>query len=125
MGAGYSGLRQITTLRPSYLKLDRTLICAIDSDPDRGALVSALLSYAQQTGGHLVAEGVETVDELRTLTQLGVELVQGFYLARPGWPWPQVEAVEELSGPRNLIGSRRGPGRASRPQAATLHDAQA
>jgi diguanylate cyclase (GGDEF)-like protein len=125
MGAGYSGLRQITTLRPSYLKLDRTLICAIDSDPDRGALVSALLSYARQTGGHLVAEGVETADELRTLTQLGVELVQGFYLARPGWPWPEVEAVEELSGRRDLIGSRRGPGRGSPPPAATLRDAQA
>src|ERR1019366_1628762 len=59
-GAGYSGLRQITTVRPSYLKLDRSLICEIDGDPDRGALVSALLGYARQTGGHLVAEGVET-----------------------------------------------------------------
>jgi EAL domain-containing protein (putative c-di-GMP-specific phosphodiesterase class I) len=90
MGAGYSGLRQITTLRPSYLKLDRSLISGIDTDPDRGALVTALLGYARQTGGHLVAEGVETEAELETLQVLGVDLVQGYLLARPGWPWPEV-----------------------------------
>jgi diguanylate cyclase (GGDEF)-like protein len=94
MGAGYSGLRQITTVRPTYLKLDRSLISGIDSDPDRGALVSAMLGYARQTGGHLVAEGVETEAELETLLALGVELVQGYYLARPGWPWPEVRARE-------------------------------
>ena len=90
MGAGYSGLRQLTTVRPTYLKLDRSLVSNINADPDRGALVSAMLGYARQTGGHLVAEGVETEAELGALTQLGVELVQGFYLARPGRPWPSV-----------------------------------
>lgn len=90
MGAGYSGLRQITTLRPSYLKLDRSLISGIDADPDRGALVTAMLGYARQTNGHLVAEGVEAEAELETLRALGVDLVQGYYLARPGWPWPKV-----------------------------------
>jgi EAL domain-containing protein (putative c-di-GMP-specific phosphodiesterase class I) len=93
MGAGYSGLRQITTLRPTYLKLDRSLISGIDTDPDRGALVSAMLGYARQTNGHLVAEGVETEAELETLRALGVELVQGYYLARPGWPWPRVHRM--------------------------------
>jgi diguanylate cyclase (GGDEF)-like protein len=90
MGAGYSGLRQITTVRPSYLKLDRSLISGIDGDSDRGALVSAMLGYARQTGGHLVAEGVENEAELETLIALGVDLVQGFYLGRPGAPWPDV-----------------------------------
>jgi diguanylate cyclase (GGDEF)-like protein len=93
MGAGYSGLRQITTLRPTYLKLDRSLIAGIDGDTDRGALVAAMLGYARQTGGHLVAEGVETEAELETLLALGVELVQGYYLARPGWPWPEVREI--------------------------------
>ena len=89
MGAGYSGLRQVTTVRPTYLKLDRSLISGIDADHDRGALVTALLGYAHQTGGHLVAEGVETAAELETLRALGVELVQGFLLGRPGPPWPE------------------------------------
>jgi diguanylate cyclase (GGDEF)-like protein len=91
MGAGYSGLRQMTTVRPSYMKLDRSLIRGIDSDPDRGALITALLGYARQTGGHIVAEGVETAAELAALTELGVELVQGFYAARPGLPWPKTQ----------------------------------
>jgi diguanylate cyclase (GGDEF)-like protein len=92
MGAGYSGLRQMTTVRPTYMKLDRSLIRGIDSDPDRGALISALLGYARQTGGHIVAEGVETAAELAALNDLGVELVQGFHVARPGPPWPRTES---------------------------------
>jgi EAL domain-containing protein (putative c-di-GMP-specific phosphodiesterase class I) len=47
-----------------------------------------------QTGGHLVAEGVETEAELETLPALGVDLVQGYYLARPGWPWPEVRPTK-------------------------------
>ncbi|MFZ1994504.1 MAG: EAL domain-containing protein [Solirubrobacteraceae bacterium] len=90
MGAGYSGLRQITAVRPSYIKLDRSLISGIDSDPDRGALVSAMLGYVRQTGGHLIAEGVETEAELDTLRQLGVTLIQGYLLGRPAPPWPTI-----------------------------------
>jgi diguanylate cyclase (GGDEF)-like protein len=90
MGAGYSGLRQVSTVRPRYLKLDRSLISGIDTDSDRGALVAAMVGYVRQTGGHLVAEGVETEAELETLTALGVRLIQGFLLGRPGAPWPQV-----------------------------------
>ena len=92
MGAGYSGLRQITTVRPDYLKLDRSLISGIDSDPDRGALVSAMLGYVRQTGGHLIAEGVETEAELETLRALGVTLIQGYLLGRPAPPWPAAAA---------------------------------
>ena len=90
MGAGYSGLRQITSIRPGYLKLDRSLIAGIDSDPERAALVGALVGYANQVGCLLVAEGVEREAELRTVRRLGVPLVQGFYMSRPGPPWPEV-----------------------------------
>ncbi len=99
MGAGYSGLRQMTTVRPTYMKLDRSLIRGIDADPDRGALISALLGYARQTGGHLIAEGVETEAELAALTALGVELVQGFHVARPGSPWPRSDLRAERAEP--------------------------
>jgi EAL domain-containing protein (putative c-di-GMP-specific phosphodiesterase class I) len=90
MGAGYSGLRQITTVRPSYLKLDRSLVSGIDADAERAALVGALAGYSTQVGTMLVAEGVETSAELRAIKRLGVPLVQGFYLSRPGPPWPEV-----------------------------------
>jgi EAL domain-containing protein (putative c-di-GMP-specific phosphodiesterase class I) len=92
MGAGYSGLRQITTVRPSYLKLDRSLVSGIDADGDgeRAALVAALAGYSEQVGGLLIAEGIETEAELNLLRKLGVPLIQGYYLSRPGVPWPQV-----------------------------------
>jgi diguanylate cyclase (GGDEF)-like protein len=90
VGAGYSGLRQISVLHPDYLKLDRSLVTGVDHDGDRRALISAMLGWVGQTGGYLVAEGVETVAELDALAALGVGLVQGYYLARPGWPWPEV-----------------------------------
>lgn len=88
LGAGHSGLRQITTLRPTYLKLDRALINEINVNPDRAALITALLGYARQTGGHVIAAGVETDAELATLKQLGIRFAQGYYLGAPGAPWP-------------------------------------
>ena len=91
MGAGYAGLRQVTAVHPDYLKLDRSLIASIDEDPDRAALVRAMVDYAERVGARLVAEGVETQAELRTCISLGVHLVQGYLLARPGVPWPALE----------------------------------
>jgi EAL domain-containing protein (putative c-di-GMP-specific phosphodiesterase class I) len=90
MGAGYSGLRQIIAVHPSYLKLDRSLVCDIDRDEDRAALVGALVGYSAQVGSLLVAEGIERGGELRRLRELGVPLAQGFYLGRPDKPWPGV-----------------------------------
>jgi len=100
MGAGYSGLRQITTVRPSYLKLDRSLISGIDHDSDRAALVGALVGYSKQVGSLLVAEGIEHSAELRVLGELGVPLAQGFYTGRPGRPWPDVRVAR--SSPAGL-----------------------
>jgi diguanylate cyclase (GGDEF)-like protein len=123
MGAGYSGLRQITTVRPSYLKLDRSLISGIDTDPDRGALVSAMLGYVRQTGGHLVAEGVETEAELETLEALGVTLIQGYLLGRPDRPWPSVAGHARDGGP--AMDPAVPASLAGVAPAATLHDASA
>jgi diguanylate cyclase (GGDEF)-like protein len=91
MGAGYSGLRQITTVHPSYLKLDRSLVSGIDGDADRTALVRALVSYADHVGSLLVAEGIERPAELARLVELEVPLAQGFHIGRPAAPWPTVE----------------------------------
>jgi diguanylate cyclase (GGDEF)-like protein len=90
MGAGYSGLRQITALRPAYLKLDRSLVRGIDEDPDRAALMRALVGYAEHTGALMVAEGVETVAELEAVSAVGVQLIQGYFFGRPAPAWPEV-----------------------------------
>jgi EAL domain-containing protein (putative c-di-GMP-specific phosphodiesterase class I) len=99
MGAGYSGLRQITTVHPSYLKLDRSLISGIDHDSDRAALVGALVGYSKQVGSLLVAEGIEHSAELRVLGELGVPLAQGYYTGRPGRPWPDVRVAHHSTAP--------------------------
>jgi EAL domain-containing protein (putative c-di-GMP-specific phosphodiesterase class I) len=90
VGAGYSGLRQITAVVPDYLKLDRSLIVGIDGDNERAALVAALTGYADKVGAFLIAEGIEHRGELDCLREIGVPLVQGFYLGTPGRPWPGV-----------------------------------
>jgi EAL domain-containing protein (putative c-di-GMP-specific phosphodiesterase class I) len=92
VGAGYSGLKQITEVLPDYLKLDRSLVAGIDTDADRAALVSAVAGYSRHVRSLLVAEGIEHAAELRCLEALDVPLVQGFHLAMPGEPWPEVDA---------------------------------
>ncbi len=82
-GAGYASFRHILRLRPEIIKLDIALTRDIDGDPARRALATALITFASSTGSTIVAEGVETAGELRTLRQLGVTAAQGYYLGRP------------------------------------------
>ncbi len=82
-GAGYSSLQHILHLRPDIIKLDMGLTRSIDLDPARRALASALISFARDTGSRIIAEGVETASELKTLRSLGVEKAQGYFLGRP------------------------------------------
>ena len=93
-GAGYAGLRQILEMRPDVVKLDIALVHGIDGDPARRALASAMVAFAFDTGATVLAEGIETTDELETLRSLGVSLGQGFLLARPApapaKAWPAV-----------------------------------
>ncbi len=110
MGAGYSGLRQVTSVRPGYLKLDRSLVSDIDSDGERAALVGALAGYAAKVGSLLVAEGVENEAELRTVCELGVPLVQGFYFSRPDKPWPQLSVVSGSDRTGSDVRFKRGGG---------------
>jgi EAL domain-containing protein (putative c-di-GMP-specific phosphodiesterase class I)/CheY-like chemotaxis protein len=85
-GAGYASLRHILRLRPDYIKLDMTLTRDIDTDADRRALASSLLTFAREVSATVIAEGIETAAELETLRELGATLGQGYYLARPGEP---------------------------------------
>lgn len=83
-GAGYSGLQHIVQLGPDIIKLDMSLTRSLDTDPARRALATAMLFYARETGAYVIAEGVETADELRTLQLLGVNRGQGYFLGKPG-----------------------------------------
>lgn len=83
IGAGYAGLAKIVNLAPEIIKLDRALVAHIDEDPTRQALVRAGVGFATALGASLVAEGIETEGELRTLVALGITLGQGFHVGRP------------------------------------------
>lgn len=82
-GAGYSGLQQIIRLRPDVIKLDMSLTHDVDKDVARRSLASAMVQFARDTNARVVAEGIETEAEMRTLRKIGVELGQGYHLGRP------------------------------------------
>jgi EAL domain-containing protein (putative c-di-GMP-specific phosphodiesterase class I)/DNA-binding NarL/FixJ family response regulator len=84
VGAGYASLRHVVAMTPDLMKVDRTLVTNIDSDHMRRTLMGRLVSFANEVGVGVVAEGVETESELETLRELGVPYAQGFYLGRPG-----------------------------------------
>jgi EAL domain-containing protein (putative c-di-GMP-specific phosphodiesterase class I) len=82
-GAGYAGLQQIVGLQPDIVKLDLALTRGIDKDPVRRALARCLVSFAEEIGAVVLAEGIETHSELEVLRALGIPLGQGYYLGRP------------------------------------------
>jgi len=83
MGTGYSGLRELATLQPDVVKLDRSFTDHCDSDTVKAAVVESLCSIADRLQATLVAEGVERLEELDWLQQSGVPLGQGWLLGRP------------------------------------------
>jgi len=82
-GAGFASLAHILKLSPDLIKLDRTLATGIDCDPVRRSLAAALVSFAEQTGAEIIAEGIETAGELDVLGELGIRYGQGYFLGRP------------------------------------------
>ncbi|WP_432492473.1 EAL domain-containing protein [Kineococcus gypseus] len=82
-GTGYAGLSQLLALRPHVVKLDRELISGIDADPVKRALLEVLGDLVGRMDGWVLAEGIETLEELDTVVGMGVALGQGYALARP------------------------------------------
>jgi EAL domain-containing protein (putative c-di-GMP-specific phosphodiesterase class I) len=82
-GAGFASFRHIVRLEPDLIKLDRELVRGIDQDHTQRALTKAVLGFTRDVGSSVVAEGIETAGELRTITELGVPAGQGYLLGRP------------------------------------------
>jgi EAL domain-containing protein (putative c-di-GMP-specific phosphodiesterase class I) len=82
-GAGYASLRHILELRPTFAKLDISLVRGIEADELRQALAAGLEYFALRTGCSLIAEGVESEEEATVLQELGVEFAQGYLFGRP------------------------------------------
>jgi EAL domain-containing protein (putative c-di-GMP-specific phosphodiesterase class I)/GGDEF domain-containing protein len=82
-GSGYAGLGSIANLEPDFIKLDISLINAIDTNFIKQNLVQTMVRFADDHNAMVIAEGVERAEEFKTVQELGVHLVQGFFLHRP------------------------------------------
>ncbi|WP_456324707.1 EAL domain-containing protein [Desulfonauticus submarinus] len=87
-GAGYSGLWTIAELCPDYIKIDGDLVRNIDRDPIKRALMETMVTFADKVGSKIIAEGIESKNELNALRDMGAHFGQGYYLARPQYPKP-------------------------------------
>jgi diguanylate cyclase (GGDEF)-like protein len=83
LGAGYSSLRLWSELRPDYVKIDRHFIDGIHQDALKREFVGSILQIAKASRAQVIAEGIELPEELTVLTEMGVDLVQGYLLCRP------------------------------------------
>ncbi|MDB4214044.1 GGDEF domain-containing phosphodiesterase [Octadecabacter sp.] len=93
-GTGYASITNIKRFSVGRIKIDRSFVTGIDSDPEQKNMVAAILNMADRLGVSTLAEGIETRSERDTLLALGCEDAQGFHFARP---MPIQETVEWAS----------------------------
>lgn len=89
---GHAGLMRLAELRPDVIKIDRGAVRALDGRTEQVAVVDALVSMGRRLGCLVLAEGIESLDDLTTLVELDVDLAQGWAIAAPA---PQFEPVGE------------------------------
>jgi EAL domain-containing protein (putative c-di-GMP-specific phosphodiesterase class I) len=82
-GAGYSSLEAIVELQPNFLKLDISMVRGIHTNLLKQEMVKAMVAFSRNMNAKIIAEGIETQEELDTLIRLGIPLGQGFFLGRP------------------------------------------
>ena len=91
MGAGYAGLTSFALLEPDYVKLDMSLIRDVDQSATKQKIIRSMTDLSRDMGMKVVAEGIETPEELATLLDIGCDLFQGFLFARPSRSFPEVD----------------------------------
>jgi len=83
LGAGYSGLKLWSEVKPDYVKIDRYFIYQCDRDPIKREFIRSILNLGQSINVQVIAEGIETEAEFSQLNELGISLFQGYLFARP------------------------------------------
>jgi diguanylate cyclase (GGDEF)-like protein len=90
-GAGYSGLNLISDINPHFIKLDMNLIRDVDKDMTKQSLLRSMVEFSNLTNTKLIAEGIETEEELETLVEIGINYGQGYYLQRPDFSFQPIK----------------------------------
>lgn len=83
IGSGYSNLDRISIIRPDIIKIDRTIISNIHREYHKQEVLKSLINLSKSIGALVVAEGVEEENEALTVMEYGVDMLQGFYFAKP------------------------------------------
>ena len=84
-GGGYAGLNFLADIRTDIIKLDMALIRNIERDKIRQAIIKGIMQVCTELSAKVIAEGVETYEELSVLQSFGIELFQGYYFAKPAF----------------------------------------
>jgi len=111
-GSGFASMEQLARLPFAVIKMDRSLVAAVDTDPRAESVVTGVTDIARRLGAQTVAEGVERPEQIPPLRAMGCQMAQGFHFA-PALPADQLEA---------LVASSAAPGTAvmrSAPRPAT------
>lgn len=82
-GSGYASLEAIAALAPDYLKITKGLVSTLAEEPIKQDLVRMLVDLAGKINAKTIAEGIETQEEYESCRELGIDLLQGYYLAHP------------------------------------------
>lgn len=83
VGIGYSSLQAITELRPEYIKVDKSLVSHIDREMVKSVMLETLVDFAHKVNCSVIAEGIETEDELAKVIDLGIHYGQGYLIGKP------------------------------------------
>jgi EAL domain-containing protein (putative c-di-GMP-specific phosphodiesterase class I) len=116
--SGAGALSRMVHLRPDFLKVGRNVIGGVDNDGIQRAMVACLVDFAGQIGTILVAEGIETIGELKVLTELGISAGQGYLLGRPSvrpQDWTSWNTSVDLDGLKRQLVGTEDSGRISPP----------
>lgn len=98
-GSGYAGLQQLMRLMPDMIKLDRGLVDGAHRDLAKAALIESFVRFADRIKATVCAEGIESLEDLELIRELGVQYAQGFAIAVPAEAWSGVpEGIEQLTG---------------------------
>ena len=82
-GTGYSSLAQLKRFPFDFVKIDRSFISAVDTNPEDAAIAAAIVAMAHSLHLRVVAEGVETLGQLDVMRSLHCDEIQGYYFSRP------------------------------------------
>jgi EAL domain-containing protein (putative c-di-GMP-specific phosphodiesterase class I)/GGDEF domain-containing protein len=106
VGSGFSSLQSIAEIRPDFIKIDMSLVRDINLNYVKRTLLETFITFAEKIGCAIIAEGIETGEELTTLVNIGTHYGQGYFLGRPSFPKAYLDETVEVKVLR-LASSRR------------------